>query len=65
MIFGGESGGENILVDFKYTTRPAAEVKAAYSKQLELYALAMEECAGVKPDKKILYILGRDEVITI
>ena len=65
MIFGGESGGENILVDFKYTSRPAAEVKAAYSKQLELYALAMEECAGIKPDKKILYILGRDEVITI
>lgn len=62
MIFGSE-GEDNILVDFKYTNRAADEVKHRYAKQLELYALAMEECAGIKPDKKILYILGRDELV--
>ena len=63
MIFGGEKGGENVLVDFKYTTRPAEEVKKTYAGQLELYALAMRECAGVTPDRKILYLLGRNEII--
>ena len=63
MIFGGEKGGENVLVDFKYTTRPAEEVKKTYAGQLELYALAMRECAGITPDRKILYLLGRNEII--
>lgn len=58
MILGGESGGENVLVDFKYTSRPPSEVKKAYAKQIELYALAMEKCAGVKPDRKVLFLLG-------
>ena len=64
MIFG-DGGGENVLVDFKYTTRPAAEVKKTYAKQLELYALAMQECAGIKPDRRVLYLLGRNETIEL
>ncbi|MDE5618270.1 MAG: PD-(D/E)XK nuclease family protein [Clostridia bacterium] len=58
MILGGERGGENVLVDFKYTTRPVQEVKKAYAAQLRLYALAMEKCAGIKPDRVVLYLLG-------
>lgn len=65
MIFGADTGGENILVDFKYTKRSAEEVKKTYFRQLELYALAMEECAGVRPDKRLLYLLGRDEVVDL
>ena len=65
MIFGGDTGGENVLVDFKYTTRPAEEVKKTYARQLQLYALAMEECAGIKPDRCVLYLLGRDETVEI
>ena len=61
----GDGGGENVLVDFKYTTRPAAEVKKTYAKQLELYALAMQECAGIKPDRRVLYLLGRNETIEL
>ena len=41
------------------------EVKKTYARQLQLYALAMEECAGVKPDRCVLYLLGRDETVEI
>ena len=40
-------------------------MKKTYARQLQLYALAMEECAGIKPDRCVLYLLGRDETVEI
>ena len=64
-IQGGGNGGENILVDFKFSHKSEDQVKKRYSKQLELYAKAIEECMGVKVDKEIIFMLGRNISITL
>lgn len=57
--------GETLLVDFKKTNKPTEQLRLRYSRQLELYAYAVEHGLGVKVDKKLLYVLGRNEVIEI
>ncbi|MDE7348982.1 MAG: PD-(D/E)XK nuclease family protein, partial [Clostridia bacterium] len=63
-IQGGDRGGENILVDFKFSHKSAEQVKKRYQRQLELYAMAIEECLGVKVDKKIIFMLGKNKIIS-
>lgn len=62
-IQGSDRGGENILVDFKFSRKSAEQVKKRYQRQLELYAMAIEECLGVKVDKKIIFMLGKNKII--
>ncbi|MDE5755709.1 MAG: PD-(D/E)XK nuclease family protein, partial [Clostridia bacterium] len=62
-IQGGCNGGENILVDFKFSHKSEEQVKKRYSKQLELYAMAIEECLGIKVDKKVIFMLGKNKTI--
>ena len=63
LIIFDKEGGRTLLVDFKKSNSPAAALKARYSRQLDLYAYAIEHGMGLKVDKKLLYVLGRDEVI--
>ena len=64
-IRGGDNGGENILVDFKFSHKSEEQVKKRYTKQLELYALAIEECLGIKVDKKVIFMLGKNITVTL
>ena len=63
-IQGGGNGGENILVDFKFSHKSEEQVKKRYAKQLELYAMAIEECLGIKVDKKVIFMLGKNKSVT-
>ena len=63
LIVFDKTGGQTLLVDFKKSNSSAAALKARYARQLELYAYAIEHGMGLKVDKKLLYVLGRDEVI--
>lgn len=63
LIIFDKEGGRTLLVDFKKSNSPSAALKARYSRQLDLYAYAVEHGMGLKVDKKLLYVLGRDEVI--
>ena len=63
LIIFDKEGGRTLLVDFKKSNSPLAALKARYSRQLDLYAYAVEHGMGLKVDKKLLYVLGRDEVI--
>lgn len=62
-INGRENGGPNILVDFKFSKKSAEQIKARYAKQIQLYAMAIEECMNTVVDRKIIYVLGQNKVI--
>ena len=62
-IAGREKGEQNVLVDFKFSKKSDEEIKKRYSKQLELYAMAIEECMNTKVDRKVIYVLGKNKVI--
>ncbi|MDE6605567.1 MAG: UvrD-helicase domain-containing protein [Clostridia bacterium] len=64
-IQGGGKGGENILVDFKFSRKSEEQVKKRYQRQLELYAMAIEECLGIKVDKKVIFMLGKNKTIIL
>ncbi len=64
-IQGSDRGGENIIVDFKFSHKTPDRIKARYSRQLDLYAMAVEECLGVKVDKKVIFILGQNKTVEI
>lgn len=57
------TGEQVVLVDFKYSSRPIASIKERYRKQIDLYAFAAEKCSGRKVDRKVVYVLGTDEII--
>lgn len=58
-------GEELIVVDFKKTNKSREKVINTYSKQLELYSLAVSNALGKKVNKKIIYVIGRDEIIEL
>lgn len=62
-IAGREKGEQNVLVDFKFSKKSDEEIKKRYSKQLELYTMAIEECMNTKVDRKVIYVLGKNKVI--
>lgn len=64
-INGQGKGGENILVDFKFSKKKKEEIIKRYRKQLDLYAMAIEECMNVKVDKKVIYVLGQNITIEL
>ena len=64
-INGKIDGGENILVDFKFSRKSEKQIKERYRRQLELYATAIEECMGEKVDRKVIFVLGRNITIDV
>jgi ATP-dependent exoDNAse (exonuclease V) beta subunit len=48
----GEDGAE--IIDYKYSSLKGENLKARYSKQLDLYALAVENSLKIKVNKKTL-----------
>lgn len=64
-LFVNGGDGENILVDFKYSRKSPSRVKERYKKQLDLYAMAIEECLGVKVDRKVIFMLGKNIAIDV
>lgn len=65
LIIFDRQRGQTLLVDFKKSNRPSDELRARYARQLGLYAFAIEKGLKVKVDKKLLYVLGRGEVIEV
>lgn len=64
-INGRAKGGENILVDFKFSRKSQKQIIERYRRQLELYATAVEECMGEKVDRKVIFVLGRNIAIDL
>lgn len=56
-------GEQLIVVDFKKSNASSVKLKERYSKQLELYAMATESALNRKVDIKMLYVIGRNEII--
>lgn len=52
-----------ILVDYKYSNESIDKIKETYQVQINLYQKAIETCMGVKVDKKLIYVLGKNEII--
>lgn len=64
IVFDAERG-RTLVVDFKKTNAPTAVLRQRYARQLQLYAYAVEQGMGLKVDEKLLYVLGRNEVIKL
>lgn len=64
-IQGGDKGGENVLVDFKFSHKTPEQIKRRYARQLELYAMAVEECLGIKVDRKVIFVLGQNKTLQV
>lgn len=59
-------GDENILIDYKFTSAKDENViKERYSKQIELYSLALEKGFNIKIDKKYLLSLKYANLIRL
>ncbi len=59
------TGEQTVLVDFKYSARSADYLIERYRQQLELYAMAIESCTGLRVDRKVIVSLARGEEIEI
>lgn len=64
-IKGKAKGGENILVDFKFSHKSEEQIARRYRRQIQLYSTAIEECLGEKVDRKVIFVLGRNLVIDL
>jgi|GEM_PF-6661798 len=58
-------GEETVVVDFKKSSASVPKLKERYKKQLDLYAEAVETSLGKKVDKKLLYVFGRDIIVSL
>ncbi len=57
-------GAQNYLVDYKYTQNKSNEkILEKYSKQLDIYSLAIEKAFGIKLNKKYILSLKNAELI--
>lgn len=61
-----EEDGEYVLLDYKTDKigrGGAAEIRARYDKQLELYARAIEKLTGTRVKEKLLYLFDSGETV--
>lgn len=58
-------GKKTYVVDFKKTKKTDEQIKLTYSKQLEIYAQAVQEALGVKVDGKIIVEIGSGREINL
>lgn len=56
-------GEDNIIVDFKVSNSAVSDIRKRYKKQLEIYAAAAQAAFGISHFKKVIYLIGRDEII--
>ncbi|MEG1536395.1 MAG: UvrD-helicase domain-containing protein, partial [Clostridia bacterium] len=56
-------GEKNTLVDFKFSSKSKEYITQKYSKQLQLYAFAIEKCMNITIDRKVIYVIGKDWTI--
>lgn len=57
VILGRKTGGENVIVDYKYSSLTNADAKKKYEKQLNLYKTAVENVVSGKVDRILLLSL--------
>lgn len=57
--------GRLTVVDFKKSRKSRDGLIATYSRQLEIYARAVEKAMCRKVDRKIIYEIGRGEIIEL
>ena len=58
-------GKEIVLVDYKFSSLNSTDLKERYSRQIELYAMALEKAFGKKIEKRYLISLKKAEVIQL
>lgn len=58
-------GDELIVLDFKHSKLPDDMLIKKYTKQLKLYAEAVEKTYKKYPDKLLLYVFGKNKTIEI
>lgn len=58
-------GNNAVVIDYKYSKKDGAALKERYSKQLDLYAYAVEKVTSKKVLKKIIVNLFTGEVVTL
>lgn len=58
-------GGQNTVIDFKYSSLPDEKLAAKYEKQLNLYKLAIERAKNVAVTHKKLYSFTSNRFIEI
>lgn len=63
IILGGKSGGENVIVDYKYSSLSNEDARKKYEKQLKLYKTAAESVVSGKIDRILLLSLKTGKTI--
>lgn len=63
IILGKKRGGENIIVDYKYSSLTNEDAKKKYEKQLKLYKMASESVVSGKIDRILLLSLKTGKTI--
>ncbi len=63
IILGKKRGGENIIVDYKYSALTNEDAKKKYEKQLKLYKMASESVVSGKIDRILLLSLKTGKTI--
>ncbi len=58
-------GDKTVVVDFKRSKAGKDKLIERYKTQLKLYADAVKETFGKYPDRLLLYVFGRNEIIEI
>lgn len=54
-----------MVLDYKLSALSAQELREKYREQLTLYAMAVEKGFGKKVTEKYIFVLGRNELITL
>lgn len=57
--------GQAVIYDYKYSGKSAKALKETYSKQLELYAYAVEKCLNLKVSGAYVISLKKAEIVKI
>lgn len=58
-------GEKLIVVDFKKSMKSEHEIKKTYKKQLDIYAMAVQEALGKTVAEKIIYVIGKNQIIKL
>ena len=59
------SGDDAYIIDYKYSAKDSASLKATYHKQLELYSYAVEKVLGKKVKERVLVNLFTGDVVKV
>lgn len=65
LLIPDNANGTATVVDFKMSKLPPDAIAARYRKQLALYALAVEKGLGLRVENRLIYVLGRDLILSV